>query len=249
MKQKKIFKAPKGYLKGKVIAITGASDGIGAVAAKTFASFGATIILIGRSVPKLEKVYDEIDAAGGPTPGIYPICFEKASEKSYSELYNGIAVVFDSLDGLLHSAALLGERTPIASYTIKAWEAVMRVNVSSQFMLTKALLPLLENSKNASVIFTSSNVGRIGKAYWGAYAVSKFATEGLSQVLSSELEETSNIRVNCINPGAIRTRMRASAFPAENPNTVKKPEEIMSSYLYLIGDESISISGKSIDAQ
>ena len=146
-------------------------------------------------------------------------------------------MVFDSLDGLLHSAALLGERTPIASYTIKAWEAVMRVNVSSQFMLTKALLPLLENSKNASVIFTSSNVGRIGKAYWGAYAVSKFATEGLSQVLSSELEETSNIRVNCINPGAIRTRMRASAFPAENPNTVKKPEEIMSSYLYLIGDE------------
>ena len=125
----------------------------------------------------------------------------------------------------------------------------MRVNVSSQFMLTKALLPLLKNSENASIIFTSSGVGRVGKAYWGAYAVSKFAIEGLSQVLSNELEGTCNIRVNCINPGPSRTRMRASAFPAENPNTIKKPEEIMSSYLYLIGDESIPISGQSIDAQ
>ena len=248
MKQR-IFKAPKGYLQGKVIAVTGASDGIGAVAAKTFASYGATIILIGRSVPKLEKVYDEIETDGGPTPGIYPICFEKASEKNYSELHNGIAAVFGSIDGLLHSAALLGERTPIANYAAKSWEAVMRVNVSWQFMLTKALLPLLENSENASIIFTSSGVGRVGKAYWGAYAVSKFAIEGLSQVLSNELEGTCNIRVNCINPGPSRTRMRASAFPAENPNTIKKPEEIMSSYLYLIGDESIPISGQSIDAQ
>ena len=248
MKQR-IFKAPKGYLRGKVIAVTGASGGIGAVAAKTFASYGATIILIGRSVPKLEKVYDEIEADGGPTPGIYPICFENASEKNYSELHDGIAEVFGSIDGLLHSAALLGERTPIANYSAKSWEAVMRVNVSSQFMLTKALLPLLENSENASIIFTSSSVGRVGRAYWGAYAVSKFAIEGLSQVLSNELEGTCNIRVNCINPGALRTRMRADAFPAENPNTIKKPEEIMSSYLYLIGDESISISGQSIDAQ
>jgi len=157
--------------------------------------------------------------------------------------------VFGSIDGLLHSAALLGERTPIANYAAKSWEAVMRVNVSSQFMLTKALLPLLKNSENASIIFTSSGVGRVGKAYWGAYAVSKFAIEGLSQVLSNELEGTCNIRVNCINPGPSRTRMRASAFPAENPNTIKKPEEIMSSYLYLIGDESIPISGQSIDAQ
>ena len=248
MKQR-IFKAPKGYLRGKVIAVTGASGGIGAVAAKTFASYGATIILIGRSVPKLEKVYDEIEADGGPTPGIYPICFENASEKNYSELHDGIAEVFGSIDGLLHSAALLGERTPIANYSAKSWGAVMRVNVSSQFMLTKALLPLLENSENASIIFTSSSVGRVGRAYWGAYAVSKFAIEGLSQVLSNELEGTCNIRVNCINPGASRTRMRAGAFPAENPNTIKKPEEIMSSYLYLIGDESISISGQSIDAQ
>ncbi|MAD57546.1 MAG: YciK family oxidoreductase [Porticoccus sp.] len=245
----KTFRAPKGYLKEKVIAITGASDGIGAIAAKTFAAFGATIILIGRSVPKLEKVYDAIESAGGPTPAIYPICLENASEHDYLKLYDNISEVFTGLDGLLHSAAILGERTPIENYAARSWEAVMRVNVSSQFMLTKTMLPLLRNSENASLVFTTSSVGRTGKAYWGAYAVSKFATEGLSQVLASELEDTCNIRVNCINPGALSTRMRALAFPAENPTKLKKPEDVMPSYLYLIGDESISISGASLDAQ
>lgn len=245
----KNFKAPKDYLAGKIIAVTGAGDGIGAVAAKTFASYGATVILIGRSVPKLENIYDAIELAGGPTPGIYPICFEKASEKDYVDLHDGLAAVFGEIDGLLHNAGILGDRTPIASYKVGVWEAVMRVNVSSPFKLTKALLPLLQSSNNASIIFTSSGVGRTGKAYWGAYAVSKFAIEGLSQVLANELEETSNIRVNCINPGPIRTRMRASAFPAENPNTLKEPNEIMPSYLYLIGDKSMDISGTTIDAQ
>ena len=115
--------------------------------------------------------------------------------------------------------------------------------------MTKALLPLLEKSDNASLIFTTSSVGRAGKPYWGAYAISKFATEGMSQVLAHELEGVSNIRVNCINPGATRTRMRAAAYPAEDPSSVKTPEEIMPTYLYLMGKESRGITGQSLDAQ
>ncbi|MEH6467421.1 MAG: YciK family oxidoreductase [Porticoccus sp.] len=243
------YSAPQDLLTGKVIAVTGAGDGIGAVAAKTFASFGATIILMGRTVPKLEKVYDEIESAGGPQPAIYPVCLEGASEKDYEDMHDRLEETFGKLDGLLHNAGQLGQRTPIANYKLSTWQKVMQVNVTAEFMMTKALLPLLEKSDSASIIFTTSGVGRVGKPFWGAYAISKFATEGMSQVLANELEGISNIRVNCINPGATRTRMRATAFPAEDPSTVKTPEDIMPLYLYLMGKDSEGVTGQSIDAQ
>ncbi len=243
------YSAPQDLLTGKVIAVTGASDGIGAVAAKTFASFGATVILMGRTVPKLEKVYDDIESAGWPQPAIYPICLEGASEKDYEDMYDRLEETFGKLDGLLHNAGELGQRTPIANYKLSTWQKVLQVNVTAEFMMTKALLPLLEKSDSASIIFTTSGVGRVGKPFWGAYAISKFATEGMSQVLANELEGISNIRVNCINPGATRTRMRATAFPAEDPSTIKIPEDIMPLYLYLMGNDSEGITGQSMDAQ
>ncbi|KKM23829.1 hypothetical protein LCGC14_1611250 [marine sediment metagenome] len=242
------YSAPQDLLTVKVIAVTGASDGIGAVAAKTFASFGATVILMGRTVPKLEKVYDDIESAGWPQPAIYPICLEGASEKDYEDMHDRLDETFGKLDGLLHNAGELGQRTPIANYKLSTWQKVMQVNVTAEFMMTKALLPLLEKSDSASIIFTTSGVGRVGKAFWGAYAISKFATEGMSQVLANELEDISNIRVNCINPGATRTRMRATAFPAEDPSTVKAPEDIMPLYLYLMGKDSEGVTGQSMDA-
>lgn len=242
------YSAPQDLLTGKVIAVTGAGDGIGAVAAKTFASFGATVILMGRTVPKLEKVYDDIESAGWPQPAIYPICLEGASEKDYEDMFDRLEETFGKLDGLLHNAGELGQRTPIANYKLSTWQKVMQVNVTAEFMMTKALLPLLEKSDSASIIFTTSGVGRVGKPFWGAYAISKFATEGLSQVLANELEDISNIRVNCINPGATRTRMRATAFPAEDPSTVKIPEDIMPLYLYLMGKDSEGVTGQSLDA-
>lgn len=245
----KLYQAPAGLLAGKVIAVTGAGDGIGAVAAKTFAANGATVILIGRTVQKLEQVYDDIETAGGPQPGIYPICLNGATEKDYQDMHDRLEETFGKLDGLLHNAGELGQRTPIANYKLESWQKVMQVNVTAQFMMTKALLPLLEKAEHASIIFTTSGVGRVGKPFWGAYAVSKFATEGLCQVLANELEGTSNIRVNCINPGATRTRMRAAAYPAENPASVKAPQEIMPTYLYLMGDDSLGVNGQSIDAQ
>jgi NAD(P)-dependent dehydrogenase (short-subunit alcohol dehydrogenase family) len=207
------------------------------------------VILIGRTVQKLEQVYDDIETAGGPQPGIYPICLNGATEKDYQDMHDRLEETFGKLDGLLHNAGELGQRTPIANYKLESWQKVMQVNVTAQFMMTKALLPLLEKAEHASIIFTTSGVGRVGKPFWGAYAVSKFATEGLCQVLANELEGTSNIRVNCINPGATRTRMRAAAYPAENPASVKAPQEIMPTYLYLMGDDSLGVNGQSIDAQ
>lgn len=243
------YQAPADLLKDRIILVTGAGDGIGRVAAKSFAEHGAEVILVGRTVPKLEQVYDDIVAAGHKEPAIYPFDFESVNEDQYTEMADTLFAEFGRLDGLLHNAGQLGQRTPLANFSLSSWQKVMQVNVTSQFLLTKVLMPLLEKSADASVIFTSSGVGRQGRAFWGAYAVSKFATEGMAQVLADELDETTNIRVNCINPGATRTAMRSTAYPAEDPATLPAPAEIMPTYLYLMGADSEGVSGQSLNAQ
>ncbi len=240
------YQAAPDLLDKRNILVTGAGAGIGAVAAKTYAAHGATVILLGRTANKLEKVYDDIVAAGHPAPIIVELDLLTAEADQYSALSESILAELGSLHGLLHNASLLGERTPIASASSKLWQEVMQVNVNAQMLLTQALLPALECAENASIIFTSSGVGRAGRAYWGAYAVSKFATEGLMQVLADELANASKIRVNSLNPGGTRTAMRATAYPAEDPGTLPAPEEIMSLYLYLMGDESISTHGQAL---
>ncbi|PIE23973.1 MAG: YciK family oxidoreductase [Neptuniibacter caesariensis] len=243
------YQAPATLLKDRVILVTGAGDGIGRVAAKTFAAYGATVILLGRTLEKLEHVYDEIEAAGHPQPALVPMNLESAQEHDFIELTNIIEQEFGHLDGILHNAGILGVRTPIESYDPVIWQQVMQVNLNAPFMLTQILMPLLERADSPSVIFTSSNVGRKSKAYWGAYAVSKFATEGLMQTLADELSNVSKIRVNCINPGATRTQMRADAYPGEDPATVTSPDDIMPLYLYLMGSDSLEVRGQSLDAQ
>lgn len=236
-------------LSGKIILITGAGSGIGKTAAKTFAACGATVILCGRTLTKLEQVYDEIEAAGHPQPAIYPINFESAAEKDYDDMCNALEDTFGRLDGILFNAADLGERTPISNYSVSAWLRCMQINVNSPFMMTQALLPLLERSANGSIVFTSSSVAFKGRAFWGAYAASKAATENFMQTLNDELEGATSIRVNSINPGATRTAMRAAAYPAENPETVKAPEALMPSYVYLLSDDSIGVSGQAFQYQ
>lgn len=244
----KDFTADPNCLSKKIILVTGAGDGIGRVAAKTFAAHGATVILVGRTLQKLEMVYDEIEAAGHPQAAIYPIDFQAANEQTFIAMSNALNEEFNHLDGILHNAADLGQRTPIANYAPDVWMRLMQVNVNAPFMLTQAVIPLLERAQNASILFTGSSVGYKGRAYWGAYAVSKAAAENLMQTLADELEETTRIRVNSINPGATRTKMRAGAYPAEDPTTIKTPQELMRDYLYLMSDASKDINGQQFEA-
>lgn len=236
-------------LAGKTILVTGAGDGIGRAAALAYADAGATVLLLGRTGSKLEQVYDAIEAAGAPRAAIIELDLETATEEDCARLAGELSAAFGHLDGLLHNAGILGERRPIESATYSEWQRVMQVNLNGAFLLTRYLLPLLQAAPMASLVFTSSGVGRKGKAFWGAYAVSKFATEGLVQVLASELENTSKVRVNCINPGPTNTAMRRSAYPAETPDTNPGPQAIMHAYLYLMGDDSAAENGKSFDAQ
>jgi NAD(P)-dependent dehydrogenase (short-subunit alcohol dehydrogenase family) len=243
------YQAPNNLLDGRVILITGAGDGIGKAAALSFARLGATVVLLGRTVEKLEQVYDQIEAEGGKQPAIVPLNLESASHIEYSQIAQTIEDEFGRLDGLLLNAAIMGDVRPLEFYPMELFEKVMQVNVNAQFMLVRTLIPLLKLSDQGSIVFTSSSVGRKGRANWGAYAVSKFAIEGMMQTLAEELRNTSNIKVNCINPGATRTQMRANAYPAEEPASICPPEAIMGVYNYLMGLDSAGVCGQSLDAQ
>lgn len=243
------YQADKDLLKDRTILITGAGDGIGKAAAMAYAEVGAQLILAGRTPAKLEQVYDSIITAGYPEPTLYPIDLEGATEEDYEQLAVGIDEQFGRLDGLLHNAGVLGQRTPLSNYRTDVWDKVVKINLTSQFKMTQALMPVLEKSVDASVVFTSSGVGRVGRAFWGAYAVSKFAVEGLVQTWAAELEGLNSVRINCINPGATATNMRAQAYPAENPETIASPQQIMPAYLFLMGIDSKEVNGQSINAQ
>lgn len=243
------YSPPDDLLNNKTLLITGASDGIGKALAKGFADHGATVILLGRSQEKLEAVYDEIEAAHPGKVIIHPMDFLAASSEDYKVLAESVNEQFECLDGLIHNAALLGARTPVEFYPDKDWQELMQVNVNAAFYLTKVLLPALNRAPSARLLFTASSVGRQGRAYWGAYAVSKFAVEGLMQTLAEELAETSKIRVNSLNPGGTRTAMRKAAYPAENPDSVPDAESLLPVYLYLLSDAAAGIHGQALNAR
>jgi NAD(P)-dependent dehydrogenase (short-subunit alcohol dehydrogenase family) len=207
------------------------------------------VVLIGRNVKKLESVHAEIAASGREEATIAPFDLEKAVASDYDTLAAALLERYGRLDGLLHNAGLLGMLAPIEHYDVPTWYRVMHVNVTAAFALTQVLLPALKQSKDASVVFTSSGVGRKGRAYWGAYAVSKFAVEGLAQVLASELDNTTAVRVNVLNPGAARTAMRLQAYPAEDRAALVLPEALTGPYLALLGPASRGVTGQSFDAQ
>lgn len=171
-----------------------------------------------------------------------------ATKQHYLDMVETIKQQFGRLDGVLHNAGLLGALSPIDHIEEAIFDDVMQVNVKAQLLLTQAILPLIKQSPDGRIIFTSSTVGHSGRAFWGTYAISKFATEGMMQVLADELSDTA-VNVNAINPGGTRTGMRAQAFPAEDARLLKTPQEIMPLYLYLMGPESRKVSGQCIDAQ
>lgn len=235
-------------LKDKIILVTGAGDGIGKEAALTYASYGATLILVGRTLSKLEDVQTQIIASGGQHPLLYPLDLLTVSENDYQLLADTIARRFPHLDGVLQNAGLLGVVEPIINQPSALWHDVMQVNVNATFMLTKALLPLMLKAPHSSLVLTTSSVGRQGRYGWGAYSVSKFATEGFMQILNEEYNDTT-VRVNCINPGGTRTGMRASAFPEEDALKLRTPKDLMPLYLYVMSDDSLDVKGQSLDAQ
>jgi NAD(P)-dependent dehydrogenase (short-subunit alcohol dehydrogenase family) len=235
-------------LADKVILVTGAGSGIGRRAALAYAAHHATVILLGRTLGKLEQVYDEIRATGGCAV-IQPFDLANNNPADYQQLANAIEQQFQRLDGLLHNAGLLGPLTPLEQYPLSQWQQLLTVNLTGPLLLTQALLPALKQAANGSIIFTSSSKGRTASAYWGGYSATKFATEAMMKTLAEELENTSAIRVNAINPGATRTSMRAQAYPAENPNQCASPDQIMPLYLYLMGQDSLLVNGQSLNAQ
>ena len=233
-------------LNNKIILVTGAGSGIGKQAALTYAKLGATVILLGKTVAKLEAVYDEILANGSPEPAIIPLDM-KGAKQNYIDMTATIISQFDQIDGALLNASVLGELTPFTQVHEQVWNEVMQVNATAQFLLAQALIPAMHNSPS-SLVFTSSSVGNKGKAFWGAYSISKFATEGMMQVIADEYENTS-LRTNAINPGATSTAMRGVAYPGEDQNTIASPEDIMPLYVYLMSDDSKGINGQRINAQ
>ena len=239
------YKVQEGELEGKVILVTGANRGFGLAITMDLAKAGATVIMLGRDLGSLEYAYDAVVDAGYKEPILYPLDLEGATPENYQELQDNILDQFKKLDGLIHNAAILGTQMPIDQYDIKLWYSTLQINLSAPFMLTQFLIPALMKSNDARILFLSSTVGRKARAYWGAYSVSKFGIEGFAKTLSEELEKT-QITVNTINPGKIRTEMRRTAYPAEDASSVPRPEEKSSVIVYLLSNEGSKINGEQL---
>ena len=243
------FIADPDLLLGRTILITGAGSGLGRALALHCARAGACVILSGRNGTKLDRVYDEIEALGAPQPAIAALDLASATAVDYDALARIIGDEFGQLDGLVHAAGLLGDRTPLEQYDVPTWCKVLHVNLTAPFILTQILLPHLRKSKDASVIFVSSGVVKKSRPFWGAYAVSKTGLESVRSMLAEELEGEANIRVNSVNPGRMRTAMRAAAYPAEDPNTVPTADSVCGPFLYLLSALGRDIDGRYIEAQ
>jgi NAD(P)-dependent dehydrogenase (short-subunit alcohol dehydrogenase family) len=234
-------------VRGRTILVTGATSGLGRALSLALARHGATVILSGRSQARLERVYDEIVTLGGPQPAIVPLDLATARAPDYDGLADAIGREFTALDGLVHAAALLGERTPLEQYDVPTWCRVMHVNLTAPLILTQVMLPLLRKSAGASVLFVSSGVAHDPGPYWGAYAVSKAGLEAVRTLFAKELGTISAVRVNSVNPGRLRTPMRAAAYPAEDPNTLPAPESVCDAFLYLLGEDSRHLNGEYVN--
>lgn len=236
-------------LNNQVILVTGAGGGLGSTAAMALAKQGAQIILLDKSIPKLEKIYDAIVDAGGPEPILYPFDLAGASELQYQEMAEAIEQRYGSLQGVLHSAVEFSAYSPLANYKTKDWGHALNVNLSAPFLLTRVLLPVLLRSEHASIVFTSDSSARQAQAYSGAYGVSKIALEGLAAIWAQELEAGQKIRVNTLVPGAVDSPLRKRAYPAEDKTALLSMESLAPVYEYLFSEASLGVTGQIIDAQ
>lgn len=235
-------------LSGRVIMVTGASGGLGRPIAIACAARGATVVLHGRVVRKLEALYDEVVAAGHPQPTILPLDLAAASAGDIDNVAGAIRAQLGRLDGLVHTAAFLGSLGPIEHQSFDAWLKVLRVNLAAAMALTRSAVPLLYAAPDACVIFTLDTRGEDPRAYWGAYAAAKAGLSALAATLADEWENRANLRVNAVVPGPMRTPLRALTHPGEDRSTLPVPDALVPLYLYLLGAQSKLESGARIDA-
>lgn len=242
------YKPAPDLLKDRVILLTGAGGGIGAEAAKAYAAHGATVVLLGRTISKLEKIYDDIKAAGGPEPALYPLNLEGAIAKDYDEMATAIKTELGQLNGILHNAAFVGEATPLKHYDAELWARVLHVNLTAPFMLTRACLNLMQHSDDPRIVFTTH---RADTAYWGAYGVAKAAVERLMGILADELDTggTPSVAVNALEPGEVLTPLMSRVFPGRHPDELPPIETVLPAYLYVMGADSRGVTGEVISAQ
>lgn len=236
-------------LRGRVLLVTGAGGGIGRAVAAACAHRGAQVILHDRGAKPLEKIYDEIVAAGGPQPAMLPLDLLQATPDACAVLAQTVEREFGRLDGLVHCAAELGALAPLEHYEPVTWMRVLQVNLTAAWLVTRACLPLLKKSPDAAIVFSSADVGRKARAYWGAYGVAAFGLVGMMQTFAEELGAYPALRVNSLDPGAVQTALRAKAYPGEDPKIHPLPEDIATSYLYLLGPDSRGVSGRAFRAQ
>ncbi len=233
----------KTLLEDKVVLITGASDGIGRAIAKAYAQHGATVVLLSKTIKKLEAVYDEITQMGAPEPAIYPLHLEGATVNDYEKMAEIIAEQLGKLDGIVLNAGWLPAYTPLKYYDVEMWSKVLTTNLHANFLILKSCLPLLEKSADAAVLFSSHAAT---EAYNGGYGVAKAGSDALLQIMAEEYADKPFIRVNGIDTGPVRTHLRTYHFPGEDPETLAKPEALVGPYLYFMGADAGRKTGQII---
>lgn len=250
MNQPTFVRLPSGWtpradsLSGRVVLITGASGGLGRAAALAAAQAGASVVLLGRKVRPLEKIYDEVAALAGAKPAIYPLDLAGATPGDYADLADALERDCGRLDGIVHAAAHFDGLQPAADIAPQEWMRALHVNLSAPFLLTQACLPLLQRSADASIVFVQDDPARMRKAFWGGYGVAKHALAGLACILHEETEN-GPVRVHALLPAPMRTTLRRAAYYGEN--TVALPLPDASAVVYLLGADAAAVRGCTLD--
>ena len=233
-------------LRERVILVVGAAGGLGRASALAAAQAGARVVLLGRKVRALEKVYDEIVGANGATPAIYPLDLAGATPQDYAELAAALEREYGRLDGIVHAAAHFEGLRPAGDIAAEEWMRVLHVNLTAPFLLTQACLPLLQAGGDASVVFVLDDPARVRKAHWGGYGVSKHALAGMASILHEETEN-SPLRVHALLPAPMRTALRRTAYFGENTLTLPAPEQSARAVVYLLAADGAAARGKLVD--
>lgn len=233
-------------LRGRVVLVTGATGGLGRAVSLAAAAAGATVVLLGRKVRALEKLYDELEAAGAPTPAIYPMDLAGATPRDFAEMAAAIERSLGRLDGLVHAAAHFDTLQPFEQQTAEEWTRTQQVNLHAPALLTQACLPLMQRSADAAIVFLFDDVQRVGKAFWGGYGVAKHGLLGLASILHQETEG-SCVRTHALLPGPMRTALRRAAYYGENTLAHPEPTAAAAAVAWLLGGDGAVMRGRVLD--